>query len=411
MDFKVINAVVPVTKETFQSVMAKPEQLFEMMQLDFRQIAEATLSSMLRHELTKFLGREVYTRTEDSPKNHRNGSYERKFAVKNLGELKIQVPRDRKGEYQTEMLEKYQRYDHELKRDICMMFLSGCSTRGIELMSQTLIGRRVSRGEVSSINQEMLTGIDKWRSRDLSEFKIKYMYLDGVFFKMRVERKIERIPMLVVIGVTEENRRVFLCIQQGDKDSAGTWREIFRDMKHRGLDSSLVKLGIMDGLPGLGSVFSEEFASAKVQRCQVHVARNVLCKVPKAAKQPVADSMRSIFYAPSRQVAREQYEKFYETYQTGYPSAVKCLGNVLDECLTYLSFPEEDWISLRTTNPIERVNKEFKRRTNSMEILAGEKSAYRLLCFVALKMEIYWQRSPTNRAPNQFELSEFTQLN
>ena len=155
----------------------------------------------------------------------------------------------------------------------------------------------------------------------------------------------------------------------------------------------------------------EEFASAKVQRCQVHVARNVLCKVPKAAKQPVADSMRSIFYAPSRQVAREQYEKFYETYQTGYPSAVKCLGNVLDECLTYLSFPEEDWISLRTTNPIERVNKEFKRRTNSMEILAGEKSAYRLLCFVALKMEIYWQRSPTNRAPNQFELSEFTQLN
>jgi putative transposase len=411
MNFKVVNAVVPVTKETFQSVMAKPDELFQMMQLDFRQIAETTLSTMLRHELTAFLGREAYIRTEESAKNHRNGSYERKFAVKNLGELKIQVPRDRNGEYQTEILEKYQRYDQGLKRDVCMMFLSGCSTRGIELMSETLIGRRVSRGEVSSINNEMMTGIDKWRSRDLSAFKVKYMYLDGVFFKMRVERKIERIPMLVVIGVTEENRRIFLCIQQGDKDSAGTWREIFRDMKQRGLDSSAVKLGVMDGLAGLSSVFSEEFRSAKVQRCQVHVARNVLCKVPKAAKQQVADAIRSIFYAPSRQSAREQYETFYESYQTTYPSAVKCLGNVLDECLTYLSFPDEDWVSLRTTNPIERVNKEFKRRTNSMEILAGEKSAYRLLCFVALKMEIYWQRSPTNRAPNQFELPEFTQSN
>jgi putative transposase len=270
MDFKVINAVVPVTKESFEAVMAKPQELFEMMQLDFRQIAETTLSTMLRHELTRFLGREVYARSDDAQKNHRNGSYERKFAVKNLGELKIQVPRDRNGEYQTEMLEKYQRYDQDLKRDICMMFLSGCSTRGIELMSETLIGRRVSRGEVSSINNEMLTGIDKWLSRDLSAFRIKYMYLDGVFFKMRVERKIERIPMLVVIGVTEENRRVFLCIQQGDKDSAGTWREIFRDMKQRGLDPGAVKLGVMDGLPGLSSVFLEEFSSAKVQRCQVH---------------------------------------------------------------------------------------------------------------------------------------------
>jgi len=411
MDFKVVNAVVPVTKETFQTVMAKPDQLFEMMQLDFRQIAEATLSTMLRHELTAFLGREAYVRTADSPKNHRNGSYQRSFAVKNLGELKIQVPRDRKGEYQTEMLQKYERYDQELKRDVCMMFLSGCSTRGIELMSEALIGRRVSRGEVSSINNELMTGIDKWRSRDLSGFRVKYMYLDGVFFNMRVERKIEKIPMLVVIGVTEENRRIFLCIQQGDKDSAGTWREIFRDMKQRGLDPKAIKLGVMDGLPGLSSVFQEEFSSAKVQRCQVHVARNVLCKVPKTMKQAVADSMRSIFYAPSKQSAQEKYEAFYQAYQTAYPSAVKCLGNVLDECLTYLSFPEEDWVSLRTTNPIERVNKEFKRRTNSMEILAGERSAYRLLCFVALKMEIYWQRSPTNRAPNQFELPEFTQLN
>lgn len=411
MKLKVIDAAVPVTKESFQAVMERPDQLFEMMQLDFREIAQATLSGMLRQELTAFLGRDAYTRVAGKEKNHRNGYYDRGLAVKNLGELELKVPRDRNGEFETQLLEKYQRNHIGLKRDVCMMFLSGCSTRGIELMSEAVLGRRISRGEVSSINKEMLDGIDKWRTRDLTALRIKYMYLDGVFFKMRVERKIERIPMLIIIGVTTENRRVFLAIQQGDKDSAGTWREIFRDMKTRGLDPMSVQLGIMDGLPGLDQVFLDEFASAKVQRCQVHVARNVLCKVPKAGKQKVADSMRSIFYAPSRQAAKEKYEDFYAAYVTAYPSAVKCLGNVLDDCLTFMSFPQEDWISLRTTNPIERVNKEFKRRTKSMEILAGEKSAYRLLCFVALKMEIFWQRSPTNRSPNQFELAHFTQSN
>jgi putative transposase len=321
------------------------------------------------------------------------------------------VPRDRNGEFETKLVDKYQRYDQALKRDVCMMFLSGCSTRAIELMSKTLVGRTVSRGEVSAVNKELLTGIEKWRSRDLSELKIKYMYIDGVFFKMRVQKKIERIPMLVVIGVTEDNRRLFLCIQQGDKDSAVTWRQIFKDMKGRGLDGTRVKLGVMDGLAGLDKVFGEEFPNAKIQRCQVHVARNVLCKVPKAAKQNVADHLRSIFYAPSKESAMTQYENFYTAYETAYPSAVKCLSNVIENCLTFTSMPEEDWISLRTTNPIERVNKEFKRRTNSMEILSGEDSAYRLLCFVALKMELYWQRSPTNRSPNKFELPEFTQLN
>lgn len=411
MDLKVINAAVPVTKESFKTVMANPEQLFEMMQIDFKQIAESTLSGMLRQELTAFLGRQSHVRSELPAQNYRNGYYDRKFGVKNLGELNIKVPRDRNGEYQTKMLEKYQRYDQTLKRDVCMMFLSGCSTRGIELMSQAILGRKVSRGEVSEINHEMLDGIDKWRSRDLSTYKIKYMFMDGVFFKMRVEHKIERIPMLIIIGVTEENRRVFLAIQQGNKDSAGTWREIFRDLKARGLNTDIVRLGVMDGLPGLDTVFGEEFANAKIQRCQVHVTRNVLSKTPKAAKQKVADSLRSIFYAPSRQSARKQYEKFFTEYEQAYPSAVKCLGNVLDDCLTFMSFPTEDWVSLRTTNPIERVNKEFKRRTKPMEILAGEKSAYRLLCFVALKMEVHWQGSPTNRPPNQFETPEFTQLN
>lgn len=121
------------------------------------------------------------------------------------------------------------------------------------------------------------------------------MYIDGVNFHMRQGHSIDIIPMLVVIGVTTDNQKTFLTIQKGDKESATTWREVFKDLKSRGLDPKTVELGIMDGLSGLMTVFKEEFSHAKVQRCQVHVARNVLCKVPRKSKQEVADPLRDIF--------------------------------------------------------------------------------------------------------------------
>ena len=150
----------------------------------------------------------------------------------------------------------------------------------------------------------------------------------------------------------------------------------------------------MDGLPGLERVFKEEFPKSKVQRCQIHVARNILAKVPRKLKKVIADEVRSIFYASSRKKAIEFFKEFKTKWEKVLPSAVKCLEKSLDACLTYLSFPEEEWICLRTTNVIERVNKEFKRRTKPMEILAGERSCYTLLAFVCLKMEVHWRSKP-----------------
>ena len=128
----------------------------------------------------------------------------------------------------------------------------------------------------------------------------------------------------------------------------------------------------MDGLAGLEKVFKEEFYNSEVQRCQVHVARNVLSKVPIKHKKGVADDLRSIFYASSKDKAMGFFKEFKNKYDNVFPSAVKSLSNSIDSSLTFLKFPKEDWISLRTTNIIERLNKEFKRRTKSMEILAGE---------------------------------------
>jgi putative transposase len=262
-----------------------------------------------------------------------------------------------------------------------------------------LIGRRISATEVSNASKQLTDAAEAWRQRDLSKEKIKYIYADGTLFPMRIERSIERVPLLVAIGVTEDGYRTVLGIQSGDKESATTWREFFADLKRRGLDSSAVELGIIDGLPGLERIFKEEFLNAKVQRCQIHVARNILAKVPKKLKKIIADEVRSIFYASSKKKALEFFNQFKDRWEKEIPSAVKCLENSLESCLTYLKFPEEEWVCLRTTNVIERVNKEFKRRTKPMEILAGERSCYTLLAFICLKMELTWRSKPIGKVP------------
>jgi putative transposase len=303
----------------------------------------------------------------------------------------VRVPRDRNGEFETQVIPRSRQYEDALREDICVMFLSGVSTRTLSLISEKLIGRKICPSEVSKASMQLAEAVETWRQRDLSVEPIKYMYVDGTLFSMRIDGSVEKVPVLVVIGVTEVGHRTVLGLQSGDKESATSWREMFKDLKSRGLDASCIQLGIMDGLPGLERVFKEEFTKAKVQRCQVHVARNILAKVPQKLKKDVADQVRSIFYASTKAKAIDFFESFKAEREKELPSAVKCMENSLESCLTYLQFPQEEWVCLRTTNVIERVNKEFKRRTKPMEILAGERACYTLLTFVCLKMELRWR--------------------
>lgn len=377
--------------------ICQPEGLFEMIRDNVRQSVGEYLSELMSVELTSFLGRGWYERG-DGDANHRNGSYGRRYTLKGIGEVSVKVPRDRKGEFKSQVIPRSKQYEDAIREGMCVMFLSGISTRTLALMSRRLIGRPLSHSEVSKAAKQLEDAVEAWRERDLSEEKIKYMIIDGVNFSMRVAGSIEKVPVLVVIGVREDGTRTVLGLQSGDKESASSWREFFKDLKRRGLDPSGVKLGIMDGLPGLEKVFEEEFPKARVQHCQVHVSRNVLAKVPRKLKKTIADELRSIFYASSRKKALEFFEQFKAMWEREIPSAVKCLERSLEACLTYLEFPEEEWISLRTTNAIERLNKEFKRRTKPMEILAGERSCYTLLAFICLKMEVTWQSKPIGKA-------------
>lgn len=391
-----VEISVPEVREIFNEIQYQPQKLFEMIRFDIQETVGEYLSSLIKAELTHFLGREPYERTPGSS-NHRNGSYNRFFALKGIGNVKVRVPRDRKGEFETRVIPRSKQYEEEIAQDLSLMYLSGISTRSLSMISRRLVGRAISSTEVSHANVELSAAVDRWRMRDLSQEQIKYIFVDGVNFHMRINRDIELVPVLAAIGVTETGHRLVLSLQSGDKESSSTWREFFKDLKTRGLNGTYVVLGIMDGLPGLEKVFREEFPKARVQRCQVHVVRNVLAKVPRKSKKQVADDVRSIFYASSKEKAIEFFNQFRDKWEMTIPSAVSCLERSINACLTFYGFPEEEWISLRTTNIIERLNKEFKRRTKPMEIVAGEAACYRLLAFISLRMELHWRSNPIGK--------------
>lgn len=390
-----LEVTVSEVKEIFKAI-EKPDQLFEMIRCDIRESVGQYLTAMMNAELTHFLGRGLYERGEDKV-NHRNGSYDRNFTIKGVGDVDLKVPRDRWGDFRTQVIPRSKQYEEEISRDLSLMYLTGISTRSLSMISKRLVGRQISPTEISMANVELSAAVEKWRMRDLSQEAVKYLFIDGVNFRMRMGRKIEIIPVLAAIGVTQKGHKLVLGLQSGDKESASSWREFFKDLKIRGLDGSKVLLGIMDGLSGLEDVFKEEFSLAKVQRCQVHVARNVLAKVPKKLKEVVADDLRGIFYAPSKQKALESFKSFKTKWGKDVPSAVRSLEGSIDACLTFFEFPIDEWVSLRTTNIIERLNKEFKRRTKTMEILAGEAACYRLLAFISLKMELHWRSNPVGK--------------
>jgi putative transposase len=394
-----VEISVPEVVEIFKEIQEQPEKLFEMIRFDIRETVGHYLTAMMSAELTHFLGRAPYERGGQEV-NHRNGSYGRNFTLKGIGEVEVKVPRDRKGAFTTQVMPRSRQYEEEISRDVSLMFLTGISTRSLSMISNRLLGRSISHTEVSSANAALSEAVEKWRMRDLSQESIKYLFVDGVSFPMRIDGSIERVAVLVAIGVTEEGQKLVLALQAGDKESASSWRELFKDLKSRGLNREKVTLGVMDGLTGLETVFKEEFPTARVQRCQVHVARNVLAKVPRKLKQTVADDMRSIFYASSKEKAMEFFNDFKKRWKKELPSAVSSLQRSIDACVTFFNFPQDEWISLRSTNIIERLNKEFKRRTRPMEILAGESACYRLLAFISLRMELHWRSNPIGKVRN-----------
>lgn len=201
------------------------------------------------------------------------------------------------------------------------------------------------------------------------------------------------MPFLCVIGARADDEKLeVLAIEMGDRERKELWEELFQDLARRGLEMGSVELGIMDGLPGLEAAFRAAFPNAEPQRCQVHAKRNALKRVSPKAREAFKADLNRVFYAKNEAAARQAFRALQERWKKTYPSAVAVIARDLDSLLRFYRFEEKYWPSLRTTNTIERVNKEFKRRTKAMEITGGETSTYRLLAYVALTMNFNWRK-------------------
>ncbi|MCG6537218.1 MAG: transposase, partial [Syntrophales bacterium LBB04] len=214
-----LEITVNEVTEIFKGIQQRPEQLFEMIRLDIKEVVGDYLTAMMNTELTHFLGRAPYVRNAGEV-NHRNGSYGRDFTLKGVGEVHVNVPRDRKGEFQTSVIPRSKQYEEEVARDFSILFLAGVSTRSLSMISERLIGRRISATEISSVSSELNASVEAWRRRDLSTEPVKYLFIDGVHFHMRLGKSIEIVPILVAVGVTETGQKLVLSMQSGDKESA-----------------------------------------------------------------------------------------------------------------------------------------------------------------------------------------------
>ena len=365
---------------------ASPKLAMQEVVTEMRAGVRDVLERVMNAELELFLGRGEETG------NKKNGFVSRVYGIKGVGTVKLRVPRDRAGRFSSNVVPAYRRYDVATEKDIALLNLSGLSTRMLAQMSGHLLGIRVSANEVSNALHTIIPAAKAFLSRPLGERKWMYLYVDGTNFRVR-RSTVDIEPTLVVLGVDETGRKSVLSMVQGDKDSRPAWEAVFVDLKERGLDGSCVRAGIMDGLPGLGDAFREAFPTAKVLRCWVHRARNVMPLVPRRYQSAFQPMWNAVAYAESLDAARVAFEKLKTSWTKDAGDAVARMERDLDALLAHYEFPREHWEALRTTNPIERVNKEFKRRSKAMEVVSPD-GLKPLLAFTAIRLEYGWAQTP-----------------
>lgn len=364
---------------------APREALREVVQ-QVREGVRHTLEEVMEAEIELFLG-------QDAEKgNKRNGFTTRTFGIKGVGAVELRVPRDRAGRFQSHVVPPQRHHDEDLERDLALLHVAGLSTRMLAHLSERVLGVKVSHTQVSQSLQTMVPGAKRFLERPLGERRFKYLYVDGTFFRIR-RTTVDAEPTLVVLGVDATDRRSILAMVQGDRDDVRAWRMVFARLKERGLDASAVELGIMDGLPGLATAFREAFPKARVARCWVHKARNVMPLVPRRYQAEFEVNWNAVAYAADGAAARDAFAALKARWSPLAGDAVASLERDLEALLAHYDFPPAHWDALRTTNPIERINKEFKRRSKAMETL-GPEGLKVLLAFTALRLEYGWATTP-----------------
>lgn len=334
---------------------------------------EDVLNDIMESEAKALAGAEVYERT-DARKDYRNGHRKRKLVTR-VGEVELNVPRLRSVPFTTAAIERYRRRESSIEEALIEMYLAGVSTRRVSDVTEALFGESVSPSAMSELNKKVYDRLDEWRSRPL-EKRHPYVYLDGMVMSRRWTGEVSHFSVLVAVGVNEDGEREVIGVADGAQEDKASWLSFLRHLKERGLCG--VRLAVSDACLGLVEALSEVFPEAAWQRCAVHFYRNVLGKVPHSHKRTFGTALKAIHAQESREAAMAKVESLKEAWKGRFTEAVKILTDGVASTLSYYDFPPEHWRRIRTNNPLERLLKEVRRRTNVVGAFPDGRSALML---------------------------------
>lgn len=340
-----------------------------------RGTVEQTLNALLDAEADRACNAGRYERSPGR-QDTRAGSYERRLATK-AGEVTLKVPRLRKLPLETAIIERYRRRESSVEEALIEMYLAGVSVRRVEDITEALWGTRVSPSAVSELNQKIYGQIEAWRNRPI-EGEHAYVYLDGIWLKRSWGGEVKKVAVLIAIGVDEQGFREVLGVAEGMKEDAEGWRSFLRHLKGRGLRG--VRLFVSDKCLGLVEALGEFYPESAWQRCVVHFYRNVLSVVPRGKAKEVAAMLKAVHAQEDRESAEQKAAAVAEKLEgMKLGKAAELVREVMIETLAYMAFPREHWRCLRTNNPLERLNREVRRRTRVVGAFPDGNSALMLV--------------------------------
>ena len=347
----------------------------------FKMLVERILNAVMLAESEQQLGASMHERTEDR-QDYRNGIRERILNTR-IGSLVLEVPRHRNQPFHTMVFENYQRSEASLIATMVQMVIAGVSTRKVSKVVETLCGTSFSKSTVSALCKKLDAEIMAFKSRPLNMNDAPFLMVDATYFKAREDHKIVSKAFLVALAITSDGSREIVGFDVFDAEDNYSWQTFFKDLKARGLDG--VHMVISDAHKSILRAITKTYPDAAWQRCQVHFIRNILDETPTRFKEGLKSELRRMFNASTIGEARSLRDGIISDYSPVAPKAVNVLDTGFEDAMTVMQLPEWMRTKLRSSNWIERLNREFKRRSDVIQIFPNAASILRLMGAVAIE--------------------------
>jgi transposase-like protein len=353
-----------------------------------RESVRLIAQELIEREVSEAIGAARYERTEGRL-THRNGSRTRLLSTK-AGDVELRIPKLREGSFFPALLEPRRRIDRALWAVVMEAYVHGVSTRKVDDLVQALgIEQGVSKSEVSRICGELDGVVGAFRERPLDHARFPYLFLDATYVQAHQGARVVSKAVVVATGVTGSGEREVLGLAVGDSEDGTFWTAFLRSLRSRGLAG--VRLVISDAHEGLKGAIAQVMLGAAWQRCRVHFLRNVLARIPKGSAEMVLAAIRTVFAQPDAAAVREQLDDVVARLEPRFPAVALMLADAREDVLAFSAFPVAHWKKIWSTNPLERVNKEIKRRTDVVGIFPNDAAILRLAGSVLLEVHDEWQ--------------------